>query len=222
MGELRQSKDTHIQFCYNEHVFQPNWSFTGQVEPNVNLWCLCLQMLNSHWKKHWVNAEPTLGWSGLKEICKTHTCTSLKYSPFISVHNRCYKPRCLQLELQLSVPFLIHLLPPLHKCSKTAAHSAPTSKLLILFRAKCSIYRITVFPSYCTPVNCLLLLDYAFCITDKFLPCGPSLDFLHKLCDLSFAHFCKAQWFLGTHMLCYGASQMVIVVKDPSVKAGDV
>ena len=157
-----------------------------------------------------------------KEICKTHTCTSLKYSPFISVHHRCYKPLCLQLVLQLSVPFLINLLPPLHKCSKTAAHSAPTSKLLILFRAKCSIYRINVFPSYWTPVNCLLLLDYVFCITDKFLPCGPSLDFLHKLRDLSFAHFCKARWFLGTHMLCYRASQMVIVVKDPSVKAGDV
>ena len=204
------------------HVFQPNWSFRGQVEPNVNLWCLCLRMLNSHWERHWVNAELTLGWSGLHgNMLNTH-CTSLKYSPFISGHHRCYKPRGLHLVLQLSVPFLINLLPPLHKCSKTAAHSAPTSKLLTLFRAKCSIYRINVFPSYWTPINCLLLLDYVFCITDKFLSCDPSLNFIHKLCDLSFAHFCKARWFLGTHMLCYGASQMMIVIKNPSFKAGDV
>lgn len=99
------------------------------------------------------------------EICKTHTCTSLKYPPNISVHHRCHRPRCLHLVLQLSVPFLINLLPPLHKCSKTAAHSAfpiSTSELLIFFRAKCSIYRINIFPSYWTRVNCLLLLNYVF------------------------------------------------------------
>lgn len=94
------------------------------------------------------------------EVYKMHTCTSLKCPPSVSVHHRCYASHHLHLVLQLSIPFPITLLPPLHKCSKTATHSMPmsTSKLPIFFKARCSIYWVFVFPTYLTHVNYLLFI----------------------------------------------------------------
>lgn len=45
-------------------LLQHNWYITEQLEPNGNLWFSCLLMLKYHCKKHWVNAETTLGRTG--------------------------------------------------------------------------------------------------------------------------------------------------------------
>lgn len=91
-GRARICSQFHRNACECQH----NWCVRGWFEPSVNLWCSCLLTLNSYCKKDRVNAKTACGWRGSIELCKMHTCTSLKRShlttgvPSHTINTWCY------------------------------------------------------------------------------------------------------------------------------------
>lgn len=114
-------------------------NITDPLGDNLNLWCSCLLMLNSHSKKHRVKAETTLGWTGLPgnmqnaHLHRPHTSTIHLNSLQVwwaTIHSH--------LELQLSAPSQRPPLLPPHDCLRAATLPKPisTSKLLICVKAE--------------------------------------------------------------------------------------
>lgn len=154
-------------------------------------------MFKYHCKKHWVNAETTLGRTGRHANAQNAYLHTLSHPPPTPVHLVCDEPHHPHLAPQISLPFQITLLPALDNCPKAAPLPKPTSmsKHQVFFRAKYLLSHLCISQ----PFNkCKLPLIKFLCflkfITDKFL-CG-----VHSLISpitsvVLIDQFCKAHDF---------------------------